>query len=223
MHSIISLTMVFNQLKFIFIIVCSATAAHGADLQYTEVQLKGSCPKIKYVNNLDMPRILGWWYRAFSTLNNQLCYNNEGQTMYAAEFVEKQLSVAICCRSAANKYIARCGSKVGSGTVTATNNPGEFMYDFDVQSYKIYVLDVEYDDFAIIYGCNSGRGSHSRDDLIFILSRDYKLTDTVQTRVEHGLQRNGINFLKAKPVKQGPRTPYTPNSRRCDRPIWGPR
>lgn len=80
----------------------------------------------------------------------------------------------------------------------------------------------DYDDFAIVYGCNSGRGRHSRDDLIFVLSRDYKVTDTVQTRVEDALRRNGIDFLKAKPVKQGPRTPYTPNSRRCDRPSWGP-
>lgn len=216
--------MKFNQLIFLLIILI-ATTAHGVDFNYTEVELRGSCPKIKYINNLDMPRIIGWWYRAFSTLNNPLCFDNEGQTMYAAQFDDKKLSVDICCRSASNNDLPVCGSKIGSGTVTAMNNPGEFHYEFDVQSFMIYVLDTDYDNFAIIYGCNPGRGRRLwRDDLIFILSRDYKISDALQTRVRNVLQQNDIQFSKARLVKQGPATPYTPNSRNCGRrPFWGPR
>ncbi len=205
-----------NQLAFLLIIfwVAVTTADHRHDVnEFNEINLKGSCcPTIKYISNLNMARIVGWWYRAFSTANNpSLCYNNEGQTMYAAPLNERTLGIDICCRSAAINDIAFCGSIIGSGTVTATNNSGEFIYAFDDKSYTIYVLDTDYDNFAIVYGCNAGR--RMCDELIYILSRDYKLSGSAEARVRRVLQENGIEFSKARPVKQGPSTPYTPNSR----------
>lgn len=206
-----------NQLILLFVISYGA-ATLAQKLEFKELNLRGSCPKINYVSNLNMPRILGWWYRAFSTLDNKLCYKNEGQTMYAAQFDAKTLSVAICCRSAADNNIAACGDNIGSGTVTATDNSGEFIYKFADESINIYVLDTDYDNFAIVYGCTA-RGRRNRDELIFVLSRQYKLSDELQARVEKALRDNGSDISRARPVVQGPRTPYTPNSSVCRRPF----
>lgn len=194
---------------FFFVILHCGVLARAQDFNYTEVQLEGFCPKISYINNLDLPQIVGYWYRAYSTADfPALCYENDGQNMYAASFDERTLSIVICCRSAANKSIAYCGSKIGSGTVTVTNKPGEFIYDFADQSVTIYVLDVVYDRFAIIYGCSAISG----EDTIFILSRDFHISETETERVEDVLEQNGIDFSNAKTIDQGPHIPYLPSS-----------
>lgn len=217
---LISYAMKLNKLAFLLVIIAAATT-HGQEFKFTEVELRGSCPKINYINNLDMPKLMGWWYRAFSTLDNHNCYNNEGQTMYAAQYNDKTLNVDICCRSAVDSKIAACGSNIGSGTVTATSNPGEFTYAFDNNVITIYVLDTDYDRFAIVYGCKTGSGRRSRrEELIFVLTRDYTLTDSLEDRVRNVLQRNGSALSNAKRVSQGSSTPYTPVPRPCRNPPW---
>lgn len=44
--------------------------------------------------------------------------------MYAAQYYQTRINVQICCRSAAESNIVICGANVGSGVVTAMQNPG---------------------------------------------------------------------------------------------------
>lgn len=61
-----------NRLVFLLVIVGAAATTHGGErFNYTEVELKGSCPKIKYINNFSFPRIVGWYYEAFSSLTSK--------------------------------------------------------------------------------------------------------------------------------------------------------
>lgn len=204
--------MQFKQL-ILLVLIYGAVCAHAQNFNYAEVKLKGSCPRISYITNFDIPSVLGFWYRAFSTANlPSRCYENQGQNMFAANFDEKTLSIIICCRSAADKSIAYCGSDIGSGICTITKNPGEIIYSFADQSVTIYVLDAVYDRFVIVYGCNAGKGGRLRDETIFILSRTYTLSGADRERVDKVLKRNGIEFSTAKLVVQGPHIPYTPNS-----------
>lgn len=205
-------------IQLILLVIVATVAVYGEQFKYSEVQLKGSCPKIKYINNFNFPRICGWYYEAFASLTSPLCFNsNEGLTMYAVPFDDQTLSINFCCRSAADPKSATCGSKVASGTVKATSTPGELIYAFDNKVYNIYVLDTDYENFTIVYGCNpAGRG---RDELILIHSRDYQLTKSLEKRVRNVINLNGGNWSNAKPIKQGHSVPYTPNSpksRRCD-------
>lgn len=221
LSELISNAMKINKLALL--IILSAATAHGQDFEYTAVDLKGSCPKISYINNFNLPRIVGWWYRVFTTSDIPECFNNEGQTMYASQFNDKIINVAFCCRSAANTDIVACGSNIGSGTCTVTSNPGEFTYEFDNKVYTIYVLDTDYKNFMLIYGCKAGFGRRSRrDEVIYVYSRDYQLNDNLENRVRNVLQRNGIEFSKTKPVKHGRSTPYTPGPRPCNhgKPPW---
>lgn len=200
--------------KSLLSLIIFGVAVHGENFLFDEIQLNGSCPKISYITNLDIPRILGWYYRAYSNLDNPLCFNNEGQTMYAAQYDETRINVEICCRSAAQPTIAICGANVGSGVVAATQNPGEFTYQFEENIYPDYILDTDYDNFTIVYGCKPG-SRNLRDEVIFVLSRDYTLNPTLQARVRAVLERNGVQWSKVKPVKQGRSTPYTPFAKQC--------
>lgn len=204
--------MKLSKLLFWLFILCAATA-HAAKFKYTEVQLKGSCPKIKYISNYNMARNVGWWYLAFSTINSPLCLNNEGQTMYATQYDDKIIHVEMCCRSAAAPETAYCGRKVGSGTVQAISNPGNFTYESDDKVYPVYVLDMDYESFNIVYGCKPGPNDEGRDEMLFVTSRSYQLNNTLVNRVRNVLRRNEINWTKAKPVKQGPTIPYIPGSK----------
>lgn len=209
--------MQFKQIIFFVILHllhCAVTARAQSSFNFTEVQLDGWCPKISYINNIDLPRIVGFWYRAFSTSNfPSLCYENQGQNVNIASYEEMSVSLTVCCRSAADNTTTYCGRKIGSGTCTATNNPGEFVYEFADQSVKVYLLDVVYDRFAVVYGYTADNEGFSDDDIIFILSRDYNISGTETERVRKVLERNGIDFSKAKPVAQGPNIPYLPNHR----------
>lgn len=203
----------FN-IKIHFLLVLCAVKIYGQAPEYTQVQIRGHCPKISYVSNLNGLRVSGWWYRSYSTLNSPLCLNNEGETQYMAPLNDKTLYIQVCCRSSANPDMFTCGSEIGSGSTTSTNNSGEFTYLFDGQNYMAYALDTDYDDFVIVYGCAPRTG----DEIIYVLSRDYTLSKVSLTRVRNVLQRNGIKWSKVKPVVQGPSIPYTPNSRRCGGP-----
>lgn len=160
-----------------------------------------------------MPRIVGWWYRAFSSDNNPLCLNNEGQTTYTAQYDDKTFHVQVCCRSAATPDIAVCGRDIGTAILSATSTPGEFTYELYNNVYPLFLLDTDYDNYAIVYGCKPGL--EGRDELIFVFSRRYQLNDTLVKRVRDVIQRNGIDWSKAKPVRQGPSIPYTPGSKPC--------
>lgn len=197
----------------ILLIIVGAAVTHAERFNYTEIDLKGSCPKIKYINNFNFPRIVGWYFEAFASLSSPKCFNkNEGLTMYAAPYDDESLTINFCCRSAATPNTATCGPEVGSGIVKVTSTPGEMTYEFNNKNkfYYIYVLDTDYENFTIVYGCNP-RG-RERDELILIHSRHYKLSNALEHRIRKVVQQNGGDWSNAKPIRQGPTIPYTPNS-----------
>ncbi len=201
--------MTLNELVFA-VVFLSVAMVHGQAPEYTKIQLPGLCPKISYVSNLSGPRVIGWWYRSHSTFTSPLCYNgNEGQTMYTVPLNDTTLTLQYCCRSAADPTIPYCGEKVGTGTTVSTGYIGGFIQNFDVHTYLSHPIDTDYDNFAIVYGCKPETG----DELIFILTRDYTLHKRFLPRVNKILKRNGIAWSKLLPVKQGPTTPYVPNTR----------
>lgn len=197
--------------------------AQAQEFQYAEVDLKGHCPKISYITNFNMDRIVGWYYIPFTTLNSPLCFNNEGRSIYAAQFNENTINLEMCCRSAAKPEFAVCGSKVGSGTATVTSTPGQIdiIYEFDNNAYPVFILDTDYENYSIVYGCKTGSGRRSRrDELIIVFSRNYQLNENFEKLVLRVLEKNGADWSKVKRSKQGPSTPYTPGPRPCrrDRP-----
>lgn len=197
--------------KLVFLLlILGSVVAYGAQFQYAEVQLEGSCPRIRYITNLDLPRIIGWYYRVFSNLDNPLCLNNDAQTMFAATIDATGINVAFCCRSAADPTVTTCGEDIGSGRVTALSSPGEFTYQTKDNIYPQYILDTDYDNFTIVYGCKPGSGTDQRDETIFVYSRSYSLSVALKARVLLALERNGIQWSKARPVRQGSSMPYLP-------------
>lgn len=215
--------------KFIFLcIILGVASTDNQKFKYAEVQLPGSCPKINYLINFDVPRLLGWWYRALTTTKypqslKSECLNNEGQTMYAAEYDDTTLRIDACCRSAANASLPTCGNKVGSGTVTFVSNTTNSVimnYQFGNNTFPIYILDTDYDNFVVVYGCNAG-SQHQREEFSVVLSRDYELADGFDKRARSILQRNDIDLSILKPVKQGPLIPYTPGPKPCIQKING--
>lgn len=206
--------MIYYKLVQLSIIFGAATAHVQKCNNYAEIHLKGLCPKINYIPDFNMSNILGWWYLVFSSKDNPQCLNNEGQTFYAALFDDKTINIEVCCRGAETPDVAVCGRNVGSGSVKLTCNPGELMFPFGNDVYPSYVLDSDYGNFTIVYGCKPG--SQGRDEMIFVFSRGYQLNDTLVNRVRDVLKRNGISWSKAKPVKQGRTTPYLPGSKPCN-------
>lgn len=202
----------FSKKSECLLIILSVIVACQAQFDYGSIQLNGTCPKIEYVKNLDLPRIIGWYYRVFSNLHNTLCYQDNAQTMFAASKTATAIDVAFCCQSATNRSVSVCGEDVGSGVVAALPTIGEFTYQVKDNIYPNFILDTDYDHYTIVYGCKPG-ANNKRDEVIFIYSRTYTLAPVYRRRVASVLAKNGIKFSDAKPVKQGDNYPYLPKPR----------
>lgn len=201
-----------DKLTIILFVIIGAAAIYAEQFNYSEVDLNGACPKIRYINNFNFPRICGFYYEAFSSLTSTDCYNgNEGLTMYGVPYDDQTLLINFCCRSATSPSTATCGKNVASGTVKLTSTPGALTYAFNNKVYTIYVLDTDYDNYTIVYGCNS-TGSRRRDELILIHSRHYQLSKTLEDRIRTVVEKNGGNWSNAKRIEQGPKMAYTPNN-----------
>lgn len=189
----------------------------AAPLKFGEIQYPVSCPKVKFITDLDFSSSIGFWYRCFSTLDSSLCFNNEGQTVYAYPYDSSVAGVAICCRSAANPELVTCSAEVGTGLIKAMQNPGTFSYEFNGQAYTTVVLDMN-DDFLISYSCKSKshRGSNEkRDEQIYIYARSYQQCESMERRFRNVLKQNGIPWSRVKPVKHGSSIPYTTVPKPC--------
>lgn len=195
--------------SIVFSVVTLATC--DPPLQYSITNIGGGCPKIKFINNFNMDRIIGWYYLPYSTINNPLCYKNQGQTMYAAQYDDQNVGLQMCCRSATNPNVTYCGEKVGSGKAAATNRAGEYLY----HSHLAYVLYTDYDDLTVAYGCRPESPGVNRSEVVYALSRDYTLTPESEARVRVVLKSNGIDVSIVKRVLHGKSIPYTPNSTPC--------
>lgn len=203
-----------NSVELIFLLIF-LSVVQGQEFQFSQVKLKGACPRITYATDVDLSRIIGWYYRVFSNLNNSLCYKNEGQTMYAAQYNVTHITVNMCCRSAADTTVAVCGADIGSGYVIATTTPGQFIYEYLDNMYPAFVLDTDYESYTIIYGCKPGSRSNQRDEVLYIYSRDYMMSNIYQDRVRSVLEKNNIQWFEARPVKQGPTIPYNLFAKEC--------
>lgn len=210
--------MYLNKLPILLLIVCVAriATALGQNLQYAQVQLPGPCPKISYITNLETAGISGWYYRPYTNFNYQLCFNNEGQTMFVSQYDNTTLTINTCCRSAADPKVSYCGAAVGSGTAS-TNVPrqGEFIYKYLNNTYSVYVLDTDYKNINVAYGCKPASQPYLRDEIIFVLSREYNLNESLTARAREVLGRNGIQWSKLKTSKQGASIPYPPLPQKC--------
>lgn len=198
----------------LFLTIFGVASTSASTFTYANINLNGTCPQVKYITNLDLPRIAGWWYRPFSSFSSPLCYNDEGQMVYAYPTKDSEISVAACCRSAANRNLVTCAPQVGTGTLKALPTPGVFLYEFDVNVYLTFVLDTDYDNFGFMYGCKPGR-HNTRDELIFIYTRDYQLAPNLETRVRITARQNNIDWSNAKEITQGPKVPYTTGPKNC--------
>lgn len=204
-----SVIIMYTKKSVVLLLMFTFSALVACVHEFDQKKLNGTCPKIKYITNLDLSRIVGWHYRPLSNLNNPLCYKNQAQTMLAAQWDDTGIVVNMCCRSAANTSLPICGSNVGSGLATAIS-PGEFTYTFGNNVYPSYVLDTDYVNFMIVYGCKPGTPAYKRDEYVFVYSRSYTLSNAVQDRVRKSIEANNIQWSDVKAVDQGPALPYLP-------------
>lgn len=219
--------MCLNKVVFLLSIFIGAVVAQ---FHYDVIDLPGQCPRISFITNLDLPRIIGWYYRPHTNINYPLCFNNGGQTMFAIPINATAFDLAFCCQSAANPQISICGPEVGSGLLTTTSRRGEFLYRNRGKIYPTYVLDTDYDTFAIFYGCKpyvpptpptappvfTPRRNNGRDETIFIYSRFYALTPVAMSRTRHFLADNHIDWNNVHWITQGNSVPYVPHQRPCN-------
>lgn len=134
--------------------------------------------------------------------------------IYAYPVNSTATGVVCCCRSAADPELVTCSPEVGTGFLKPGSDPGSFLYEFDGNIYPTFVLDTDYENFGFMYGCIPGP-FNTRDELIFIYTRDYHLSSTLETRVRAVAKRNNIAWSNALPIKQGPSVPYTPGPKNC--------
>lgn len=200
--------MYWNTFVILSITFCAVTVT---TLEFGEIKYPGSCPKVRYITDLGLNQVFGWWYRCFSTLDIDSCFNNEGETVYAYPYNSSVAGVAICCRSATNRDEVTCSTQVGTGSLKPLSTPGIFAHEFDDQSYDTVVLDAD-ENFLISYSCKSKsqRGYNERRvEQIYIYARSYEHCESIEHQSRKVLKQNGISWTNVKRVKHGPSIPHT--------------
>lgn len=182
--------------------------------QYAEYKYPGSCPKVKYIKDLNFYEIVGFWYRCYSTLNSSSCSNNDGQTVYAYPYDSSGAGVIICCRSAADPTQVICGADVGTGFLSPMSTAGMILYETNGESHSEVVLGTDYKTFVISYSCKP-KGSKGRDEHIYVYSRSYENCKALEFEAKRIVQQNDIDWSKAKPVAHGSSIPYTTVPKAC--------
>lgn len=199
-------------------LVLSVIIGAVSSFEYDEYQYPQPCPRVRYITDLDFTRILGFWYRCFTTLNCPSCYGDNGQTVYAYPYNASVSNVAICCQSKANLNLVTCGPDVGTGTIKPLPDAGMFLYEADGESYPTVVLDADYDTFLISYACkrNSPRrhNDNGKNEQIYVYARSYHMCKSLEDRSRNVLKRNNIAWT-LKPVRHGPSIPITTVPKPC--------
>lgn len=212
----------FGKMQLNSLVTFSIILRVATCFEFDEFQYPGSCPEVRYITDFDFNRILGWWYRCFSTFSTPSCFNNDGQTVYAYPFNSSVAGVAICCRSAANPDQVTCSTEVGTGFIKPMSTAGMFSYEYDGHTYPTVVLDMD-DDFLISYACKEQsqrqrrRHNGGHDEQIYVYSRSYELCQSLECRTRSVLKQNRIPWSHVKPVKQGPSIPYTTVPKPCSK------
>ncbi|CAG9584503.1 unnamed protein product [Danaus chrysippus] len=74
-------------------------------------------------------------------------------------------------------------------------NTGKLVASISRDSWKMentfYVLDTDYDNYAITYACKYDEGKKSRRDYAWILSRSKILSDDVKTKIQNFMKSSG--------------------------------
>lgn len=179
------------------------------DLSYVTYDLKGDCPTINAAL-VNVSRLTGFWYRTHSNYFYEKCYQGDYcHTIYFPnyDYVIGPMQTTHCCGSAKDPTKAVCGAAVGSGSIMPTE-PGQLNYTFGENQYIISVLDTDYDNFFVVYGCKPKSCDGGRDEILFIYARAQTLTPEQYNRAVQVIEMNGIDLKQLNAVFQGPCCPY---------------
>ncbi|CAG9584504.1 unnamed protein product [Danaus chrysippus] len=79
--------------------------------------------------------------------------------------------------------------------VTGAGNTGELVGFISLDNWKMgntfYILDTDYDNYAITYTCKYDEGKKSRRDYVWILSRSKTLSADVKTKIQNFMKSSG--------------------------------
>jgi len=191
--------------------LASALAEPIPALTYAKINMAGACPIVQAIANVDLAAVTGQYFRVRSNRDIPGCYENQCQTMYSALYDGPVIQYAVCCRSAETPSVPACGVSIGSGTVTGTNTTGLFTYQSGAYNSDMVVLDTDYTDYTVIYGCRPhGFLNLQRDELLYVYSRTFSLSKEVLDKINTVFERNHINPAQLRDVRQGRECPYNP-------------
>lgn len=163
--------------------------------------LPGSCPKnLRYVKNIDIKRLQGFWYAPYYPANGTtLGCNGDCITFSAFKTTKRGLTVAVCCPKSNDLY---CDEDLGSGSIVEDEcTPGYFMYVNKGNSYPGFILELKYDSYWVGYVCQTNPDGSTTDN-IYLFTRDRVLSPKVHEIATKAYARNGLCLDEGVRIRQ---------------------
>ncbi|XP_025016709.1 uncharacterized protein LOC107368188 isoform X4 [Tetranychus urticae] len=172
---------------YVFVLLLSVLVAVG---QSTKID--GPCPiKIKQIETFDPNRYLGKWWDVYAN-SYDVCSSGYGCILtYYRDYDEKLHAIDV------NYYFGPDYANICSFGIWQTDSdvdPGLF-YDGDKNS--IYVLDTDYDSYAVEIACINDDGS-THEERVVLRSRNFVMSDEVRDKlvkkvVDYGFAEPNLN------------------------------
>ncbi|CAG9565653.1 unnamed protein product [Danaus chrysippus] len=151
---------------------------------YANVVFDSKCPDIKSVENFEFSKFgIGEWYEIarypIDLEKDSKCVKDVYSWMGDHAMVKSILVQN--GKQVEFKGIMRSVVEAGnSGKLSCSISNGSIKFDTD-----IYILDIDYDNYAIAYNCKYDEEKKSRQDFAWIMSRSNTLSPEIKAKVEN--------------------------------------
>lgn len=174
--------------------------------EYNEHKFPQNCPKVPFVKNVDVKRLVGGWYQQFATVNgSQAGCNGDCVTLNVKLNAELMGSFDYCCNKGGEVH---CGPQIGSAIVGQNDEGplGVMKYNIFEFTVPCVIVDVAYNSHFITYKCFYINGQ--RIEIGEIWSRSAKMKNSLRRKLMNQLNAVFEHKNMLIPIKQHEQCPY---------------
>lgn len=169
--------------------------------QHSVAKLPRYCPKITYVQDVNVTQIPKAYYQIYTTetLNRHVC-DGDCVTANVFRFTNSSARISICCKSGCGYS---CGRNIGSGFLTNNAKRPEIIdYSVGNKTTPLYILATDkFNSYWVAYSCSSSKVGR-KEEIVFVFSTHPSISEQLKCHIFKVLTSNRVDVSRISEVKQ---------------------